>query len=38
MIWLRKSGPGESHEAVVLHFSLVLVSLILIGFPTAPPP
>jgi drug/metabolite transporter (DMT)-like permease len=34
MIWLRKIGPGESHEAVVLHFSLVaLVSLILIGFP-----
>jgi drug/metabolite transporter (DMT)-like permease len=23
MIWLRKVGPGESHEAVVLHFSLV---------------
>jgi drug/metabolite transporter (DMT)-like permease len=23
MIWLRKIGPGESHEAVVLHFSLV---------------
>jgi drug/metabolite transporter (DMT)-like permease len=35
MIWLRKIGPGESHEAVVLHFSLVaLVSLFLIGFPT----
>lgn len=34
MIWLRKIGPGESHEAVVLHFSLVaLVSLILIGCP-----
>jgi drug/metabolite transporter (DMT)-like permease len=34
MIWLRKIGPGESHEAVVLHFSLVaLASLILIGFP-----
>ncbi|HEV7365645.1 MAG TPA: DMT family transporter [Gemmatimonadales bacterium] len=34
MIWLRKIGPGESHEAVVLHFSVVaLVSLILIGFP-----
>jgi drug/metabolite transporter (DMT)-like permease len=23
MIWLRKIGPGESHEAIVLHFSLV---------------
>lgn len=23
MIWLRKIGPGETHEAVVLHFSLV---------------
>jgi drug/metabolite transporter (DMT)-like permease len=23
MIWLRKIGPGESHEAVVVHFSLV---------------
>jgi drug/metabolite transporter (DMT)-like permease len=23
MIWLRKIGPGESHEAVVLHFSFV---------------
>jgi drug/metabolite transporter (DMT)-like permease len=23
MIWLRRIGPGESHEAVVLHFSLV---------------
>jgi drug/metabolite transporter (DMT)-like permease len=35
MIWLRKIGPGESHEAVVLHFSLVaLVSLLLIGLPT----
>jgi drug/metabolite transporter (DMT)-like permease len=34
MIWLRKIGPGESHEAVVLHFSLVaLVSLIAIGLP-----
>ena len=35
MIWLRKIGPGESHEAIVLHFSLVaLVSLFLLGFPT----
>jgi drug/metabolite transporter (DMT)-like permease len=23
MIWLRKIGPGETHEAVVLHFSVV---------------
>lgn len=23
MIWLRKIGPGETHEAIVLHFSLV---------------
>jgi drug/metabolite transporter (DMT)-like permease len=23
MIWLRRIGPGERHEAVVLHFSLV---------------
>jgi drug/metabolite transporter (DMT)-like permease len=23
MIWLRRIGPGESHEAVVFHFSLV---------------
>jgi drug/metabolite transporter (DMT)-like permease len=23
MLWLRRIGPGESHEAVVLHFSLV---------------
>jgi drug/metabolite transporter (DMT)-like permease len=23
MIWLRKIGPGESHESIVLHFSLV---------------
>ena len=34
MIWLRKIGPGESHEAVVLHFSLVaLATLTLIGLP-----
>jgi drug/metabolite transporter (DMT)-like permease len=26
MIWLRKIGPGESHEAVVLHFSLVALA------------
>ena len=23
MLWLRRIGPGESHEAIVLHFSLV---------------
>jgi drug/metabolite transporter (DMT)-like permease len=28
MIWLRKIGPGESHEAVVLHFSLVALAAI----------
>ncbi len=34
MIWLRKIGPGESHEAVVLHFSLVaLVSFIVLALP-----
>jgi len=27
MIWLRKIGPGESHEAVVLHFSLVALAI-----------
>lgn len=26
MIWLRRIGPGESHEAVVLHFSLVALA------------
>src|SRR3954470_19712809 len=30
MIWLRKIGPGESHEAVVLHFSLVALATFLI--------
>jgi drug/metabolite transporter (DMT)-like permease len=29
MIWLRKIGPGESHEAVVLHFSLVACGALL---------
>lgn len=29
MIWLRKIGPGESHEAVVLHFSLVAFAALL---------
>jgi drug/metabolite transporter (DMT)-like permease len=34
MIWLRKIGPGESHEAVVLHFSLVaLVTLLVVALP-----
>jgi drug/metabolite transporter (DMT)-like permease len=34
MIWLRKIGPGESHEAVVLHFSLVaMVALLVIALP-----
>jgi drug/metabolite transporter (DMT)-like permease len=34
MIWLRKIGPGESHEAVVLHFSLVgSATLLLLGLP-----
>lgn len=30
MLWLRKIGPGESPEAVVLHFSLVALSALLI--------
>lgn len=34
MIWLRKIGPGESHEAVVLHFSLVgLATLLALSLP-----
>jgi drug/metabolite transporter (DMT)-like permease len=34
MIWLRKIGPGESHEAVVLHFSLVgMVTLLAMALP-----
>lgn len=34
MIWLRKIGPGESHEAVVLHFSLVALGAFLaLAFP-----
>jgi S-adenosylmethionine uptake transporter len=34
MISLRRIGPGESHEAVVLHFSLVaLAALLLISLP-----
>lgn len=27
MIWLRKIGPGETHEAIVLHFSLVALAV-----------
>jgi drug/metabolite transporter (DMT)-like permease len=30
MIWLRKIGPGESAEAVVLHFSLVALGVLLL--------
>jgi drug/metabolite transporter (DMT)-like permease len=34
MIWLRKIGPGESHEAVVLHFSLVgLAAMLVLSIP-----
>lgn len=34
MIWLRRIGSGESHEAVVLHFSLVaMVTLVVIALP-----
>jgi drug/metabolite transporter (DMT)-like permease len=29
MLWLRKIGPGESAEAVVLHFSLVALAVLL---------
>jgi drug/metabolite transporter (DMT)-like permease len=34
MIWLRKIGPGESHEAVVLHFSVVAtIALVILALP-----
>jgi drug/metabolite transporter (DMT)-like permease len=34
MIWLRKIGPSESHEAVVLHFSLVaMTAMVLLALP-----
>jgi drug/metabolite transporter (DMT)-like permease len=34
MIWLRRIGPAESHEAVVLHFSLVgLATMTLLALP-----
>lgn len=35
MIWLRRIGPAESHEAVVLHFSLVaLVTMLVLAIPS----
>lgn len=35
MIWLRRIGPAESHEAVVLHFSLVaLGTMLLLALPS----
>jgi drug/metabolite transporter (DMT)-like permease len=35
MIWLRRIGPAESHEAVVLHFSLVaLATMLLLAVPS----
>ncbi|HKT61465.1 MAG TPA: DMT family transporter [Gemmatimonadales bacterium] len=34
MIWLRRIGPGESHEAIVLHFSLVgLATMVMLALP-----
>jgi drug/metabolite transporter (DMT)-like permease len=30
MIWLRRIGPAESHEAVVFHFSLVALGVLLL--------
>ena len=34
MIWLRRIGPGESHEAIVLHFSLVgLAAMVALALP-----
>jgi drug/metabolite transporter (DMT)-like permease len=33
-IWLRRIGPGEAHEAIVLHFSLVgLVTMVVLALP-----
>lgn len=29
MIWLRRIGPGETHEAIVVHFSLVALGITL---------
>jgi drug/metabolite transporter (DMT)-like permease len=35
MIWLRRIGPAESHEAVVVHFSLVaLTTMLLLAIPS----
>ncbi len=35
MIWLRRIGPAESHEAVVLHFSLVaFATMLLLALPS----
>ena len=35
MIWLRKVGPGETHEAVALHFSSVAaVTMVVLALPT----
>jgi drug/metabolite transporter (DMT)-like permease len=35
MIWLRKIGPGETHEAVVLHFSLTAcASMVALALPS----
>jgi len=34
MLWLRRIGPGESHEAIVLHFSLVgLATMVALALP-----
>jgi len=34
MIWLRRIGPGETHEAIVLHFSLVgLATMLMLALP-----
>jgi drug/metabolite transporter (DMT)-like permease len=35
MIWLRRIGPGETHEAIVLHFSLVgLATMVAVALPS----
>jgi drug/metabolite transporter (DMT)-like permease len=34
MLWLRRIGPGESHEAIVMHFSLVgLATMMALALP-----
>jgi drug/metabolite transporter (DMT)-like permease len=34
LLWLRRIGPGESHEAIVLHFSLVgLATMVALALP-----